>query len=84
MFSTYIETPLPLRKRHTLCNVRNNDSMSFAYSVLASLYPVKKDKTRVSKYKHHLPKLNLNGIEFPVKIETIPQFEAQNRKFYFH
>lgn len=81
MTSSYIKTPLQLKNRHSLCNIKTDDNMSFAYSVLASFYPAKTNKSRVQHYKQYLRKLNLQGIEFPMKIDSIPQFEAQNSEY---
>ena len=58
---SYLATPDHFKKKHFLCNVKCDDGKSFAYSVLASLYPAKADKTRVSKYKKFLHKLNMTG-----------------------
>ena len=77
---SYIETPLPLKNRRSLCNIKTNDNKSFAYSVLASLYPAQNKKRRANHYKPYLHKLNLNGLDFPLQIDSVPMFEAQNRE----
>lgn len=81
MVGTYIQTPLPLRKRRSLCNIKNRDSLCFAYSVLASMYPANINKTRPSHYKPFIKKLNLDGLVFPLPIDSIPVFETKNSEF---
>ena len=58
----------------------NKDDECFKWSVLSALYPVEHgcNPNRVGKYKEHASKLNFDGIEFPVKVNQIPKFEAQN------
>ena len=42
------------------------------------MYPVENHKDRISKYIIHLNKLNLKGLEFPMKVKDIPKFEKLN------
>ena len=42
------------------------------------MYPVENHKDRISKYIIHLNKLNLKGLEFPMKVKDIPKFENLN------
>ena len=42
------------------------------------MYPVENHKDRISKYIIHLKKLNLKGLEFPMKVKDIPKFENLN------
>ena len=74
--SSFIETPKPLKGRHSLFNIRNNDFKCFAYSILAHFFPAKSNRSRVSKYKHLLSKLNMEGIDYPVKLIEVPKFES--------
>ena len=50
----------------------------FLWCILAQLYPVENHKDRISKYIIHLNKLNLKGLEFPMKVKDIPKFENLN------
>ena len=50
----------------------------FLWCILAQLYPVENHKDRISKYIIHLNELNLKGLEFPMKVKDIPNFENLN------
>ena len=79
--SCYLPLPPKLECIQAFVNVRNNDNRSFEYSILADLFPAKKNKTRCSIYKKHLPKLIMNGIENPVKLRDVPLFEDLNSEY---
>ncbi|CAG2215764.1 unnamed protein product [Mytilus edulis] len=76
--SSYIPLPIKLRSKHAIVNVKNKDSKCFMWSILAALYPAKRDAERVWKYKEHTSSLNFDTIMFPVKLADIPKFEKQN------
>ena len=76
--SSYIPTPQSLVQKVALVNVQNKDQNCFLYSILASLYPVKQNAERVSKYKKYLDKLNYKGIEMPMAVKDIDKFEKMN------
>ena len=78
----YIPTPSKLSQKHCLCNIKDKDEKSFAYCILAGLYPSKTNATRASKYKPYLNRLNMNGIRYPVSVIDIPKFEEQNRTYH--
>ena len=74
--NSYIKTPF---KSSNIINVKNiNDNKCFLWSLLAKLYPVDDHKDRITKYKLHENKINMNGIEYPVKMKDIPTIEKQN------
>ena len=74
----YLPTPKKLKGRRFIWNIRCNDGKSFVYSVLASLFPVKKNGARPGKYNHHINKLNMDDINYPVQLSDIQKFEEQN------
>ncbi|XP_071152225.1 uncharacterized protein [Mytilus edulis] len=76
--SSYIPLPIKLRSKHAIVNVKNKDSKCFMWSILAAMYPAKRDGERVWKYKEHTSGLNFENILFPVKLTDIPKFEMQN------
>ncbi|CAG2241237.1 unnamed protein product [Mytilus edulis] len=76
--SSYIPLPIKLRSKHAIINVKNKDSKCFMWSILAELYPAKRDAERVWKYKEHTSSLKFDTIMFPVKLADIPKFEKQN------
>ena len=71
---------IPLQfKSSNIINVQNTkDNKCFLWSILAKLYSANRDKQRVSKYKPYEDKINMNGIDYPVKIKDIPKVEKQN------
>ena len=74
--SSYI--PLQFRSSNIL-NVKNEkDNKCFLWSILAKLYPANDHKQRVSNYKPYEDKINMNGIDYPVKIKDISKVENQN------
>lgn len=75
---TYIREPTELRNSKSLVNGRNRDQKCFLYSVLAKLYPAKRNPSRVSHYYAFLNKVNMQGIHYPVHITQISKFENQN------
>ena len=76
--SSYIELPGKYKDNKSIINIKNNDQYCFLWCILAQLYPVENHKDRISKYIIHLNKLNLKGLEFPMKVKDIPKFENLN------
>lgn len=76
--SSYIPLPIKLASKKAIINVKNKDNKCFVWSILAALYPAKRDAERTSKYKKYFGILNIDGIEFPVKMGDISRFEEQN------
>lgn len=78
--SSYIPTPSAISHSKTgIINVRNKeDEKCFLWAVLAALYPDIHRHNRVSYFKKFEDKVNMNGIEYPVKVKDIEKFEIQN------
>ncbi|XP_032458071.1 uncharacterized protein LOC100117886 [Nasonia vitripennis] len=76
--SSYIPLPKFIENKKACVNVHNNDDQCFKYAVLSSLYPSNKNASRVNQYRLHENELNFAGIEFPVKLKSIPKFEKLN------
>ena len=76
--SSWVELPGKHKDSKSIINIKNNDQYCFLWCVLAQLYPVEIHKDRISKYTIHLNKLNLKGLEFPMKVKDIPKFENLN------
>lgn len=74
----YVELPLFLKTKHSILNIKNRDEMCFIWCVLAGLYPIKENATRVVHYKKHFKSLDTSMIDFPVNITTIPVFADAN------
>lgn len=73
--SSYIKLPKELAVKKAIINIENNDDKCFLWSILAQLYPVKKDPQRVSKYRQYEHKFDDVIKEYPVKITDINKFE---------
>lgn len=76
---SYIATPPRLEHSKSLVNVKNRDQKCFLYSILAKLYPARHNPSRVSNYIQYADKLNMKGIQYPVKLSQIEKFENQNQ-----
>jgi len=77
--TSYIETP-PRLKNRSIINIQNKDEKCFEYSVLAGMYPAKRNVCHPSTYKKYMGTLNFDGISLPVKPtkNQIEKFETQN------
>ncbi|CAC5378564.1 unnamed protein product [Mytilus coruscus] len=74
--SSYI--PLQFKSKNII-NVQNkNDNKCFLWSILAYLYPVVKNKQRITNYKEYEDEISMRGIEYPVAKEDISKVEKQN------
>ena len=49
------------------------------WSILAYLYPVENNKIKTSSFSIHFDKLNLQGLEFPMKVKDMSKSESLNR-----
>ena len=76
--SSYIELPEKYKKNKSIINIKNDDQYCFLWCILSYLYPVEDNKSRKSNYSMPLNKLNLKGLEFPLKVKDIPKFENLN------
>ena len=76
--SSYIELPEKYQNNNTIINIKSDDQYCFLWCILAHLCPVEVHKNRTSSYSMHMNKLNLKGLEFPMKIKDIPKFENLN------
>lgn len=78
--SSYLRLPRELVDKKAVLNIKNDDERCFVWSVLAALHPVhRKDHPENGyHYKKYVNELNLDGIEFPMKVSQIAKFERQN------
>jgi len=76
--SSYIPLPAWVNSKKAVINVKNSDDKCFLWSVLSALHEQRKNAERVSKYKQYENTLNVSRLKFPVKVEDIPKFEADN------
>ena len=76
--SSYIELPEKYKKTKSIINIKNDDQYCFLWCILAHLCPVEDHKNRTSRYSMPMNKLNLKGLEFPMKVKDHPKFENLN------
>lgn len=76
--ASYIPTQPEIASRKATINVKKEDNLCFIYSILAKLYPAESNAHRVSKYVEYLDKINCSGLEMPMKLKNIKQFEKLN------
>lgn len=76
--ASYIPLPKRIKDKKAIVNIKNNDQKCFMWSVLAALHPETSHPERVSHYDSYEGELNMNNIEFPMKISQLNKFERQN------
>jgi len=82
---SYIPTPAWIKNKHAVINVKNhNDQKCFVWSILSCLYPASHNPDRLQNYDQYEKTLNLDSLEFPLAVEDIPKFEAQNPTIAIH
>ena len=77
--SSYIELPGKYKDSKSIINIKNNDQYCFLWCILAYLYPVEDHKDKTSNYLMYENNLNIQGLEFPMKVKDIPKFERPNK-----
>ena len=67
--STYIPLPSDLLAKQALLNIVSNDDKCFIWCIIAAIYgdSHNKNHNRVLHYREHEHKLNMSGIEMPMK-----------------
>lgn len=70
--------PKSIENRKAVVNVKNSDEYCFVWSVLSALHPVESHSYRLYNYTNFFDELNIEGIDFPIKIVDIPLFERKN------
>ncbi|CAH0562755.1 unnamed protein product [Brassicogethes aeneus] len=76
--SSYIELPPQIKKKEACINVKNTDEACFAWAVTSALHPAVKHSNRASSYPHYSSVLKLKGMQWPMTMKQIPNFEKQN------
>lgn len=78
--SSYLRLPRELIDKKAVLNIKNDDEGCFVWTVLAALHPVhwKDHPEHRYHYKKYVNELNLDGIEFSMKVSQIANFERQN------
>ena len=81
--SSWVELPEKNRNNKSIINMKNDDQFCFLWCILAHIFPLEDHKNRTSNYSMHFHKLNLKGLEFPMKVKDIPKFENLNTQSAF-
>ena len=76
--SSFIELPPEITQRQAVVNIRNNDDYCFDWSIMAALHPPTGVDFVTSSYPHYSTVLNTAGIDFPISLKDIKNFENQN------
>lgn len=75
---TYIELPEKIKNTKSCLNIRNSDYHCFLWSIVASLFPAKRNVCRTTSYPHYSEILNIEGMSFPPTLDDIKLFEKNN------
>ena len=59
--------------------MQNNDDKCFLYSTLAGLHKKVNNRNKVATYRKFHHELNMEGLSYPMTIQQLPKFEAQNK-----
>lgn len=84
--SGFIELPKILKNKRAIINLKNTGNQCFKWSILAALHyneVFARDKNSVNNaisYQEWIDELNLNGIDFPVRLNQINKFMEQNEQ----
>ena len=76
--NTHVPTPITLRYKKAIINVKNNDNKCFMYAILSALFPQQINANRVIRYTPHVNHLKFGDIKFPIQIKDISKFEKLN------
>lgn len=76
--SSYIELPKYIKNKQACINIKSFDSFCFLWSVMAALFPAKKNADRVTSYPHFTDILDTKNMTFPVSLSDIKIFEKNN------
>ena len=78
--SSYIELPEWIKSKKAVINPQNKDEECFKWAAIAALHheEIKKDHKSISKRRSYENQYNWEGLEFPVPIKKIDEFEKNN------
>lgn len=75
---SYIELPNVLKRSKSCINIQNNDNHCFLWSIVAALFPQKRNVCRTNSYPHYSTVLNISDMMFPPSNPDIRHFEKIN------
>ena len=67
-----------LATKKAIVNVNNSDQRCFGYAIISALIPSMRHKQNMdSKYNRYFHQYGLDQLQYPVKVEQVPQIEDQ-------
>ena len=76
--SSYLPLPDWILNKNAIINIKNKDDKCFFCCILRYLYPKKIKPERLTDLKKYEHSLNTEGINFPMNLKHISQFEKLN------
>ena len=76
--SSYIDLPDWIKNKKAIVNIKNKDDKCFLWCILRYLHPRDRDKERIKDLEKYEFSLNTKGINFPINVNKIAQFEKLN------
>ena len=72
-----VNLPEFLKSKKAIINVKNKDNRCFAYALLSALHPPTHHENDPKKYNRYFMQYGLDKIEYPIRVDQIPQIEDQ-------
>ncbi|CAH2021467.1 unnamed protein product, partial [Acanthoscelides obtectus] len=78
--AAYLPLPKDITNKKAVLNIRNTDEYCFAWSIVAGMIKPKGRASLTTSYPHfsNIPGLNFAGMDFPVALKSISEFERLN------
>ncbi|CAH2010123.1 unnamed protein product [Acanthoscelides obtectus] len=78
--AAYWPLPKEITNKKAVLNIRNTDEYCFAWSIVAGMIKPKGRASLTTSYPHfsNIPGLNFAGMDFPVALKSISEFERLN------
>ena len=76
--TSYISLPDWIKNKKAIINIKNKDDKCFLWCILRYLHPKERDAEWIGDLKKYEYSLNTKGINFPMKVNNISQFEKLN------
>lgn len=76
--SSYIDLPLPIKRKKAVINVQNADDACFAWAITSALNLPTGLPQRISSYPHYGNVADFSTVTFPTKLKEIDRFEEHN------
>ena len=74
-----ITIPKKIKDMKSVLNIVSDDDKCFLYCLLGKLYPSKANPKRYTTYLDHIDKIDMCGVDFPIKLDNIQKIEQANQ-----